>query len=102
MLTLTRTALERLRTLIQEHPEDPVVRITLRDVNTQRLSLSITLEATTREDDELAQIDGVTVALDRASAHRTNGMTVDYREPGGFSFAHPPGEELGLIMPSST
>ncbi|MBA5868845.1 MAG: hypothetical protein GDA68_02385 [Nitrospira sp. CR2.1] len=100
MLTLTRTALERLRTLIQEHPEDPVVRITLRDVNTQRLSLSITLEATIHEDDAVEQIDGVTVALDRASAHRTDGMTVDYREPGGFSFSHPPGEELGLIMPS--
>lgn len=100
MLHLTRTALERLRTLIQEHPEDPIVRIAVRDVNTQRLSLSITLEATTREDDAVEQIDGVTVALDRASAHRTNGMTVNYREPGGFSFAHPPAEELGLIMPS--
>ena len=39
MLTLTQTALERLRTLIQEHPEDPIVRIALRDVNAQRLSL---------------------------------------------------------------
>lgn len=100
MLNLTRTALERLRALIRDHPDDPVVRIAVRDVTAQRLSLSITLEATTRDDDAVEQIDGVTVALDRASAHRTSGMTVDYREPGGFSFVHPPAEELGLIMPS--
>ncbi len=100
MLKLTRTAVERLRTLIQEHPEDPVVRIAVRDVNAQRLSLAITLEATTREDDAVEHIEGITVALDRASAHRTNGMTVDYREPGGFSFAHPPANEAALIMPS--
>ena len=71
MLNLTRTALERLRALIREHPDDPVVRIAVRDVTAQRLSLSITLEATTRDDDAVEQIDGVTVALDRASAHRT-------------------------------
>lgn len=99
MLTLTRTALERLRRLIQEHPEDPIVRIAVRDVNTQRLSLSITLEPTTREDDAVEQIDGVTVALDRTSAHRTSGMTVDFQADKGFLFAHPPANELGLIMP---
>ncbi|CAE6724879.1 MAG: hypothetical protein H8K06_17360 [Nitrospira sp.] len=99
MLTLTQTALERLRTLIQEHPEDPIVRIALRDVNAQRLSLSITLESTTREDDAVEQIDGVTVALDRASAHRTSGMTVDFQADKGFLFVHPPANELGLIMP---
>ena len=32
MLNLTRTALERLRALIREHPDDPVVRIAVRDV----------------------------------------------------------------------
>jgi len=100
MLTLTRNALERLRALIQEHPEDPVVRITVRDVNAQRLSLSITLEAMSHEGDAVEQIDGVTVALDRASAHRTGGMTVDYREPGGFSFTHPSPDDSGLIIPS--
>lgn len=99
MLTLTQMAVDRLRALLVEHPEDPVVRIAVRDVNAQRLSLSITLEAEAREDDVVEQIEGLTIALDRSSAHRTSGMTVDY-QAGSFSFVHPPANEPGLIMPS--
>jgi len=99
MLTLTQKAVDRLRALILEHPEDPVVRIAVRDVNAQRLSLSITLEAATRDDDAVEQIEGLTVALDPTSAHRTSGMTVDYRD-GRFSFVHPSANDPGLIMPS--
>ncbi|MCC2643747.1 MAG: putative Iron-sulfur cluster assembly protein [Nitrospira sp.] len=100
MLNLTWAAIERLRELIEEHPEDPVVRITLRDLDEQRLSLSITLESAAQEEDEVQHIEGLTIALDRTSVHRTNGMTVDYQEKG-FTFVHPPGNELGLIMPSN-
>ncbi len=99
MLTLTQKAIDRLRALILEHPEDPVVRVAVRDVNAQRLSLSITLEAEVRDDDAVEQIEGLTVALDRASAQRTSGMTVDYRD-GHFSFVHPSANDPGLIMPS--
>jgi Fe-S cluster assembly iron-binding protein IscA len=101
MLNLTWTAIERLRKLIEEHPEDPVVRITLRDLDDHRLSLAITLESAAQEEDEVQHIEGLTIALERRSVHRTSGMTVDYKDPGGFSFVHPPANELGLIMPSS-
>jgi Fe-S cluster assembly iron-binding protein IscA len=101
MLNLTWTAIERLRKLVEEHPEDPVVRIALRDLDDQRLSLAITLEPATQEEDEVQHIEGLTIALDRASVHRTNGMTVDFQEAKGFSFVHPPAGELGLIMPSN-
>jgi Fe-S cluster assembly iron-binding protein IscA len=101
MLNLTWTAIERLRKLIEEHPEDPVVRITLRDLDEQHLSLSITLEPAALEEDEVQHIEGLAIALDRASVHRTNGMTVDYQEREGFTFVHPQGNELGLIMPSN-
>ncbi|MBA2486028.1 MAG: hypothetical protein H0V35_08005 [Nitrospira sp.] len=101
MLNLTWTAIGRLRKLIEEHPEDPVVRITLRDLDEERLSLSITLEAAAQEEDEVEHIEGLTIALERASVHRTNGMTVDYQEAKGFSFVHPPPGQLELIMPSN-
>ncbi len=101
MLNLTWTAIERLRQLIEEHPDDPVVRITLRDIDAQRLSLSITLEPAALEEDEVQHIEGLTIALDRASVHRTSGMTVEYQADKGFTFAHPPSNDLGLIMPSS-
>ena len=77
MLNLTWTAIERLRKLIEEHPEDPVVRITLRDLDDQRLSLAITLEPAIQEEDEVQHIEGLTIALERSSVRRTNGMTVD-------------------------
>ncbi len=99
MMNLTWTAIERLRKLIEEHPEDPVVRITLRDVDAQRLSLSITLEPSAQEEDEVQHIEGLTVALERGSVHRTNGMTVDYRD-GRFNFVHPSASDQDLIMPS--
>ena len=101
MLTLTQKAVDRLRALLAEHPEDPVVRIAVRDVNAQRLSLSITLEEAAREEDVVEQIEGLTIALDRSSAHRTSGMTVDFQAGKGFMFAHPPVNDLGLIMPGS-
>ncbi|HNP82594.1 MAG TPA: hypothetical protein PKN47_14115 [Nitrospira sp.] len=101
MMNLTWSAIERLRKLIEEHPEDPVVRITLRDVDQQRLALSITLEPAALEEDEVQHIEGLTIALERSSVHRTNGMTVDFHADKGFTFVHPPADELGLIMPSS-
>lgn len=100
MLNLTQKAVDRLRALLLEHPEDPVVRITVRDMDAQRLSLSITLESSAREEDVVEQIEGLTIASDRASAHRTVGMTVDFQADKGFLFVHPPASELGLIMPS--
>mgnify|MGYP001042370008 FL=1 len=99
MLNLTWAAIERLRQLVEEHPQDPVVRITLRDVDDTRLSLSITLESAAQEQDEVQEVGGLTVAVERRSVSRTNGLTVDYREGGGFSFVHPPATDLGLIMP---
>ena len=101
MLNLTWTAIARLRKLIEEHPEDPVVRITLRDLDEQRLSLAITLEPASQEEDEVQHLEGLTIALERKSVHRTNGMTVDYQDATGFTFVHPPANELGLIMPSN-
>lgn len=99
MLNLTQKAVDRLRALLLEHPEDPVVRITVRDMDAQRLSLAITLEAAAREEDMVEQIEGLTIASDRSSAHRTSGMTVDY-QAGSFSFVHPQADDPGLIMPS--
>ncbi len=100
MLHLTWTAIDRLRKLIKEHPDDPVVRITLRDLDDNRLSLAITLEPAAQEEDQVQHIEGLTIALDRASVHRTTGMMVEFQEAKGFSFVHPPPGALGLIVPS--
>lgn len=88
MIKLTRAAVEHLKALALAHPEDPVVRVQVKDLDDHRLSFSITLEETVRPDDEAQTIDGLTVAVAGASAARLDGVTMDYREPGGFKFHH--------------
>jgi Fe-S cluster assembly iron-binding protein IscA len=99
MIAVTIAAIAQLKAIQLHHPEDPVVRIAVRDVDDSRLSFSITLEATTQPDDNIQQVDGLTIAVDQRSAPRMEGVTVDYSESGGFRFLH--GGE-GLTMPLLT
>jgi Fe-S cluster assembly iron-binding protein IscA len=87
-MKLTRSAVERLKTLILEHPEDPIVRVQVKDLDEQRLSFNITLEDRVQPDDEVQIVDSLTVAIPAAGAARMVGITMDYVEPGGFKFHH--------------
>lgn len=80
--------MERLKALVLEHPEDPIVRVQVKDLDEQRLSFSITLENAVQPDDQTQTIDGLRVAIPAASAVRMDGITMDYEEPGGFKFHH--------------
>ncbi|HKO31764.1 MAG TPA: iron-sulfur cluster biosynthesis family protein [Nitrospiraceae bacterium] len=99
MIAVTDAAIAKLKAIQVHHPEDPIVRISVRDVDDSRLSFSITLEANTQPDDAIQQVDGLTIAVDQRSAPRMEGVTVDYSETGGFRFLH--GGE-GLSMPLLT
>ena len=87
-MKLTRSAVERLKALILQHPEESIVRVQVKDVDEQRLAFSITLEDRVQPDDEAHTVDGLTVAIPTASAGRMAGITMDYREPGEFKFHH--------------
>lgn len=100
MINVTQAAVDKLKALLLEHPEENVVRITVRDVDEHRLTFGITLEEALRPDDEIQEIEGITVAVEGPSAPRMDGITVDYEEPGGFRFQHPePSDELTLRSP---
>jgi len=90
MIAVTVAAIEKLKSIQVHHPEDSVVRISVRDRDRDdaRLNFSITLEASTRPDDDVQQVGGLTIAVDRLSAPRMEGVTVDYSESGGFRFLH--------------
>ncbi len=88
MITITLAAIAQLKAIQLHHPEDPIVRISVRDLDGSRLSFSITLEANTQPDDDVQHIDGVTVVMDRRSATRMEGVTVDYTEAAGFRILH--------------
>lgn len=94
MLHVTRAALDKLRALIREHPEDPVVRVTLTDLNESQLSFSIVLDNAPQPEDDVREVDGVTLAVEGKSAARMNGITLDYQDPDGFRFLHPENPDL--------
>jgi iron-sulfur cluster assembly protein len=88
MIALTIAAIAQLKAIQVHHPEDPVVRISVRDLDDSRLSFSITLEPNAQPDDDVRQVDGLTIAMDRRSAPRMERVTVDYTEANGFRFLH--------------
>ena len=89
MLQVTLAAIEKLKALIEEHPEDPIVRVTVRYLDDTKLSFSVVLDSAAQPDDEVQEWDGVTIAVEGKSAPRMDGITLDYREPDGFKFLHP-------------
>ncbi len=89
MVIATPAAIAKLGELIAEHSEDPVVRLTIIDNDDERIIFGITLESAARPDDVVQDCDGVTIATEARSAARMDGVTLDYREPGGFRFIHP-------------
>lgn len=89
MIKITQSAVEKLRALIVEHPEDPIVRVQVRDRDENTLSFKITLENKTYPDDEIQDIQGLTLAVEGTSAVRMDGMTIDYQDSEGFKFRHP-------------
>jgi Fe-S cluster assembly iron-binding protein IscA len=93
MIFLTEQAVTKLKVLILEHPEDPFVRLMVRDLDEARLSYNITLEDKIQPDDEVQEVKGLTVAVEGRSAPRMQGITLDYQEPDGFKFIHPEQEE---------
>ena len=98
MIAITVSAIAKLKSIQANHPEDPIVRISVRDLDASRLSFSITLEANTQPDDDIQQVDALTIAVDRRSALRMENVTVDYTEADGFRFIHDgEGRSLPLI-----
>ena len=71
----------------------------MRDLDDSRLSFGITLEANTQADDDVQQIDGLTIAVARRSAPRMEGVTVYYTEADGFRFLH---DDEGSSLPLLT
>lgn len=86
---MTPSTIHQLRKLIAEHPEDPIVRLTVKEMDETRLRFRITLEVAPQPDDEVQVCDGLTLAIDARSAPRLDGITLDYQELEGFKFLHP-------------
>jgi len=99
MIKITQSAVQHLKALIFAHPEDPIVRVQVKDLDDRRLTFNITLEDKVQPDDEVQIIHGLTVVVAGASSARLEGITMDYQEPGGFKFHHAePQEDFRLDL----
>ena len=89
MIIVTPAAQSQLLQLIAAHPKDPVVRLSIKDLDHARIAFSITLESEPHADDQVQNLDGLQVAVEARSATRLDGITMDYTETDGFKFLHP-------------
>ncbi|MDE3019221.1 MAG: hypothetical protein KGO52_15015 [Nitrospirota bacterium] len=101
MIIVTPSAINKLKALLLEHPEEKVVRITVKDLDDRRLTFGLTLEEAAQPEDDIQVIADLTVAVERRSATRMDGMTVDYREREGFTFLHPTQPDDLTLRPAS-
>jgi Fe-S cluster assembly iron-binding protein IscA len=102
MIHITPPAVAKLQALIKEHPEDPIVRLAVRDRDDKALVFSITLEDAVTQEDSVLDIEGLIIAIDESCAARLEGVTVDYEDEAGFRFHHaepPDAFKLNLIQP---
>lgn len=93
MIHITDSAIRQLQIIMLEHPEDPIVRVKVRDLDDRKLNFSITLEDGIQPDDEIQEMNGLIVAVEGQSVDRMDGMTIDFQEPEGFKFIHPEPQE---------
>jgi Fe-S cluster assembly iron-binding protein IscA len=99
MVFITPAAVERLHGLLTEHPDEHVVRLVVADLDENRVGLNITLEGTAQDDDEIEEVQGLTIAIARNSVARLEGVTLNYSASDGFRLEHPspPARELRVI-----
>lgn len=95
MITITYRAQEKVREAIAaEEDEVGAVRLAVADHGPRGLvySLNLASEADCRPDDTVLEFDGFQVFIDKLSAPRVEGVTMDFVQRGlesGFVFANP-------------
>ena len=92
MIILTPQAVQKLKSLLAEHPEESLVRVAIVEEGDDTLTHRITLEDAVKEGDYIQDCDGVTVVMDAQTTPLMDGVALDYKETGskpGFIFKHP-------------
>ena len=93
MLTLTPTALEKIKGFITEQDEEgPSLRVMIAGMGCGGPQYVMSLEQESDEDDVKVKQDGVTVLIDPQSAPMLEGSEIDYIETlerSGFTVNNP-------------
>lgn len=93
MVTLTEKAALKVKEIIQERDdkEQLALRLYVRGGGCSGLSYGLALD-TPRDDDNIIEVEGVTVLVDPMSARYVKGSEIDFKEAlmgGGFAISNP-------------
>jgi len=92
MLTLTPTAIQKVKTILAERGEEAGLRIAVIGGGCSGFQYQMTLDKETNADDQVIEQDGLRVFIDARSLLYLNGTRVDYVESltgSGFKFENP-------------
>jgi len=94
IVSLTPAAVERVKTLIAKQGDAKLgLRVGVRGGGCSGLSYKLTLEESPTERDEVFEIEGLTVMVDKKSARFIAGTVIDYSLQnlleGGWQFSNP-------------
>jgi iron-sulfur cluster assembly protein len=92
MLTLTPTAIQKVKTILAERGEDAGLRIAVIGGGCSGFQYQMTLDKEANADDQVVELDGLRVFIDARSLLYLNGTRVDYVESltgSGFKFENP-------------
>ena len=92
MLTLTPTAVEKVKAIMAERNENSALRISVVGGGCSGFQYQMTLESQPQTDDQVLELDGLKVVVDSRSMLYVNGTRVDYVDGlsgSGFKFENP-------------
>ncbi len=92
MITLTQTALEKVKAILAERGETGGLRISVVGGGCSGFQYQMTLDKQANSDDQVIEQDGLQVFVDSRSLLYLNGTRVDYVEGltgAGFKFENP-------------
>ncbi len=94
MVTITPTAEEKIKELVNEETEEEIVglRIYVKGGGCSGYQYGMSFESKTEDDDTIIEKDGVKVIVDSQSAPMLNGAEVDYVDSlqgSGFAIKNP-------------
>jgi iron-sulfur cluster assembly protein len=92
MLTLTPTAVEKVKAIMAERNESSALRISVVGGGCSGFQYQMTLENQPQKDDQVIEMDGLKVVVDSRSMLYLTGTRVDYVDGlsgSGFKFENP-------------
>jgi iron-sulfur cluster assembly protein len=92
MVTLTSTAIQKVKSILAERGEDAGLRIAVIGGGCSGFQYQMTLDKEANGDDKVIELDGLRVFVDSRSLLYLTGTKVDYVESltgSGFKFENP-------------